>query len=128
MAEYGQLMTLVAQAGADLRQKQWHLMRLSSAGICNQASHAAGAAATLVGVLMNKPNSGQAATIAYLGEAKVVAGGAVSANVWVTTNGSGRITAAGSGDNAVGFTMEASSQDGDVIRALIWPVRPLSRT
>ena len=129
MSSFGPMSTYTAKAAADLRTKQYHVMRYSAEAQVNQASHAA---ATIVngpiGVLQNKPNSGQAATIAYFGESTVVAGGALTANTLITTNGSGRIAAAVSGDITFGRVMEAASQDGDHVRVLIFPPYPLLRT
>ena len=128
MAENGgDIDTITAQAAADLSGKQYHLMRLSGAGLCNVASHAAGAAGTLFGVLQNKPTSGHAATLAYEGESKVVAGGNISANAYITTNGSGRATAASSGNMVAGIALEAAAADGDVIRCLLRQPFPLPR-
>lgn len=129
MSSFGEMMVHSARASADLRTRQYHLVRYTAAGEVNISSHAA---ATMlngpIGVLQNKPNSGQAASVAYLGQSKVTAGGAVSVNVLITTNGSGRATAAASGDIVIGRAQEAASQDGDEIRALIFPPYPLLRT
>lgn len=117
MASIGELKTLTLQAAADLRTQQYKIMRMVNAGTCNVASLAT--AFSMIGVLQNKPNSGQAATIAYGGEAKVVAPGVVAAGIPVTCDGSGQLTAAASGDMVIGRTLEASANAGEVIRCLI---------
>jgi hypothetical protein len=121
MSSYNLGFTRAAQANADLRNFQYKFLRNDGAGTVNVASHAAGAGTTLVGVLQNKPNSGQAATIGVMGESKVVAGGALTVNTWITTNGSGRAAAATSGDNVIGMVLETAGADGDVVRAMIHP-------
>lgn len=120
--------TRAASANADLRLFQYKFLRATGAGTVSVASEANGGANDLIGVLQNKPNSGQAATIAVTGETKVVAGGALTVNTWITTNGSGRAAAATSGDNVIGLVLETAGADGDVVRALIHPALPLLRT
>ena len=111
-----------ALAAADLRTKQYVFMRAAAAGTVNQSSQGNGnSPATLIGVLANKPNSGQAATIIYGGEYKVIAGGAITVNRWITSNGSGKAAAAVSGDNVIGFALEAAVADGDHIRCILMP-------
>ena len=121
MSDYGELMSRSAQAAADLRTHQYHFLRAPAAGTVNVASEAAGGANDLIGVLQNKPNTNEAARIAYFGESKVVAGGALTANTFITTNGSGRAAAADSGDMALGLVLETAGADGEVVRAQIFP-------
>ncbi len=128
MTSFGEIMGYTSKAAADLRTHQYHLARATGAGTCNVASEAAGGANDLIGVLQNKPNTNQAAHIGVQGESKVVAGGSITANVWITTNGSGRAAAAVSGDNVVGLALEAAGGDGDRIRVYIFPVQPVLRT
>lgn len=130
MASYNELISLTRKAGADLRLMRFHLVRVATVpDLINIASHAAASLANgPIGVLQNKPNSLQAATVAFLGESKVVAGGSITANVMITTNGSGRATAAVSGDIIVGRAMEAAGADGDIIRAFLQPPVLIHRT
>jgi ribosomal protein S8E len=120
MAEFGQLLTISAQAGEDLRAKQYHIVRLSAADQVAQATNAASSTG-IFGVIQNKPASLEAATVAVFGETKIVAGGAITAGVMITTNASGRATAATSGQMVLGRAMVAAASDGEVIRALIHP-------
>jgi hypothetical protein len=121
MSDYGKLMTRSAQAAADLRTHQYHFLRAPAVGTVNVASEAAGGANDLIGVLQNKPNVNDHATIMFFGESKIIAGGAVTANTFITTNGSGRAAAADSGDMAAGLALETATTDGEVIRAQIFP-------
>lgn len=129
MATFNEVMALSAAAASDLTNTRYHIMRWVAAGTCNIASHAA-ATAVLgpMGILQNKPTSGAAATIGFAGESKVVAGGSLTANTLITTNGSGRAAAATSGDIIIGRVLEAASADGDVVRCLMMPPQPLLRT
>lgn len=119
MAEFQDLEALTAEAAADLSSKRYHIMRLSGRLQTNQASDATGS--SVFGVLQNAPKQGEAATLAYRGMSKVVAGGAISVNAIVTTNGSGRAAAVASGQMAVGRALEASGADGDQISVLLFP-------
>lgn len=126
MAVKGPLETYTLEAAADLSGKQYHIVRLSAADKCDQASY--NLDTNIIGVLQNKPQAGEFATIADGGISKVVAGGTVSVGNPVTTNGSGRAVAVTSGSNArvIGTALEAASADGDVIsvrlnRPYPWP-------
>lgn len=116
--------TFTSQAAADLSAKQYHLVRLSAAGQVNISSLATTSAGC--GVLVNKPTSGQFASVRYGGIDYVVYGAATSANAWITCNGSGRAIAAGSGDMVYGRAIAAASQDGDTIKTLLFPPFRLS--
>lgn len=76
---------------------------------------------TLLGVLQNAPKVNEAMAIAYSGPSKVVAGGALSAGVIFTTNGSGRAAAVASGQVAIGRTLEAAGADGDIVSCMLFP-------
>ena len=78
----------------------------------------------MLGVLQNKPESGQAASVAYGGLSKAVAGASIS--VWdnLTVNGSGRAITVTSGSMCLGQAVEAAGADGDIITVLLSkPVR-----
>lgn len=79
---------------------------------------------TILGVMQNAPKSGHAMSIAYAGPSKVVAGGAVTAGAFITTNASGRATTIASGNMAIGRILETTANDGDIASALLFhPVR-----
>ena len=78
----------------------------------------------LLGVMQNNPKVGEAMSIACFGPSKVVAGGALSVNAFITTNTSGRAAAVTSGDMVAGRVLEAAGADGDVVSAMLFhPVR-----
>lgn len=117
MALYSNDIQLTFSAAEDLRQRQYHIMRLNAAGTVAVSS--GGSTQQLVGgVLQNKPNTGQAAAVTVAGEAKVYCGSAVTANNMVTANASGRAINASSGDWTVGMALEAGNS-GEVIRVLL---------
>ncbi len=118
---------LSANAAADLSGKQYHFVRLSAADAVNQSSDAADR--DFAGVLQNKPQANEAATVRRGGIQKVVAGASGSVHALITTNGSGRATAVLSGSNSlvVGRYLEAPGADGNIVTAeifqtpYVWP-------
>lgn len=118
-AEGGPFEAFTAEADVDLGDYQYRLLRLSAARRVNVASDATNL--NLVGVLQNNPSSQQAATVAYIGRSKVVAGAAVTAGSHLTTNGSGKAIDAGSGDMVFGRALEATNAEDEVFQALLQP-------
>ena len=108
-------------AAADLSAKQFHVVRLSAADTCNQAS--ATTQTDILGVLQNLPTSGQAATVCMQGMTPVVVGSAVSAGDRLTVSASGRVVtgspASGAGVVVIGKAITAGTSDGDIITAWI---------
>src|SRR3972149_1729195 len=111
MAEFVGLETYTMEAAADLSAKQYHIVRGSAANKCNQGS--ASTDSGLIGILQNKPQSGEFACVADGGISKVVAGGTVTANGPVTTNGSGRAANAVSGEMVIGRAIDTATTDGE---------------
>lgn len=111
-------------AGADLRTKQNYLVEESTTGtvtVCNNAADRA------IGVLINKPNSGQAARvrIAQGSLARVISDGS-SVNIGigdpVGTDGSGKaIKKTTNKDWIIGYAEEASTADGTLISVRLNP-------
>jgi hypothetical protein len=117
-------------AGADLSAKQNTFVKVNSSG--QAVSAAAGEAA--IGVLSNKPASGQTASIQVFGVAKVLAGATIAAGARVAADADGKgVTAtagrtntsdAGAsadaliGSNAMGIAL-TGGVSGDVISVLI---------
>ena len=107
------------EAAADLSAKQYHFVRYVATQKCNQASEAANSG--LVGVLQNKPKSGEPATVFDGGLAKVVAGGAITAGDILTTNSSGRAAVVTSGQMAGGRALTAAGADGEILEVKLFP-------
>lgn len=110
-------------AGADLSAKQYHVVRQSAANTVDVASLATDSA--ICGVLDNKPTAaGNEATVRDQGLAKIVAGGAITQGVHLTTQSAGRAIAVASGGVAIGRALEAAGADGEVIAVRLYtPVR-----
>lgn len=104
---------LTRVASEDLSDKQYFIMQLDSDGAIE-----IGESATdfLIGVLQNKPESGQAATVRYVGTTKVVASAAIAIGEEVTSTSAGKaVTTTTDGDFVIGRALEAAAADGDII-------------
>ena len=100
-------------AGEDMDTKQYHIVQMDASG---DAEVGEGATDLLIGVLQNKPKSGEGALYRFGGTSKVVAGGVVAIGDWVTAKSDGRALATTTDGNVViGFALEASLADGDII-------------
>lgn len=120
MSEYGTIAAITHKAAADISGAQYHFMRYTAGDTVNISSLAT--AEDYAGVLLNKPDAAnRAATVAVAGETKITAGGALTVNDLVTTNGSGRAAAATSGDFVMGRVLETAGANGDVVRMLLMP-------
>jgi hypothetical protein len=97
-------------SGALYRFVSWN----GSGGVALVGS--AGAAATngLAGVLYNSPRSGEAASVAVEGYARVYCQNSVAPQTFITTGASGGVVAAASGDIVLGRAME-KAVPGDVM-------------
>lgn len=102
--------TLVA--GQDLDGAD-HLYRPIAVGGTIVATNAG-----IIGVLLNKAKSGSHISVAYEGEVKLYAGGAITAGNGITNNASGWFTAAAAGSFSVGKALETVAS-GDLFRALV---------
>lgn len=107
--------TFSLEANADLTAKQYHLMRYVATEKVDQASEAV--QSKNIGVLLNKPKSGEGATIADGGIVPLVAGAAITAGDVLATNGSGRAAAVASGQIAMARALTAAGADGETITA-----------
>ena len=124
MTLHNDFFTRTLKAGQDLRTLQYRVVRTTAAGACFLSSNRA-AGAHVQGILVNKPNSGEAATVAWLGEVKALGGAAVTANRLVTTNGSGKVVNASSGDWAFGVAVRGTGADAEYARILLQTPRYL---
>ena len=124
-AEFGELLTVPGfSAAADLSTFQYVAVRASASNRVNLASEVAGVAGAskmAIGILQNKPKTGEAAQISVLGLTKWVAGGTATVNALVTYNSSGRCIDAVSGDIVMGRALEGTTVDGAVITVLQLP-------
>ncbi len=100
MAVKGEFSKLTVEAGADLRSLQYYAIALDDG---QRAIHGGEAN----GILQSKPNTGEPATIGYLGVMKFRAGGAVSKDNWLRVDSNSTFVAAGSGHHLVGRALAA---------------------
>lgn len=105
-----QLGSLVA--GADLSSSQHYLVKVSAANTVALA----GAGELCIGVVDNKPTSGQAVEILCGVVVPVVTGAAVAAGAEVASDASGKAVTATTGDRVFGVALTASAADGEEIR------------
>jgi uncharacterized membrane protein YphA (DoxX/SURF4 family) len=100
-------------AGEDMDTKQYYIVQQSATGDIEVGE---GATDLLVGVLQNKPKSGEAALYRFAGTSKVVASAAIAIGAYVTTTALGKaVTTTTAGDVVIGRALEAAAADGDVI-------------
>lgn len=131
MATQGHATDITLIAGADLSAKQFYAVKLNSSG----QVIAAGAGEAAIGVVQNKPASGQAATVRVAGITKIVAGIAITAGAAVASGAAGKAkpavaastntgdaggaTDALVGSYVLGFALEEATADGQLIGLLI---------
>ena len=94
-------LTMPIASGADHRSNQYRIVQI------------AGTLATTAlngrGILQNKPNTNEDATIAIIGRSKAVAGGTITAGAALAVASGGYVTAAASGGAVCGFAEVAAS-------------------
>lgn len=98
-----------AIAGADLSGLQFYVLKMSGDNQVNITDTALG---DIAGILQNKPESGQHATVCPLGMSKVRVGGACSYGNILTAADSGWAAVCGSGGNAFGFVRHGCNSGG----------------
>jgi hypothetical protein len=97
-------------AGEDLSSAQFKFVTLESDG---QVDLADAAGENAIGVLLNDPAAGEAATVAISGKVMVTSGGTIAAGAQVQTDASGDALTAAAGDVVLGYALEAAV-DGQV--------------
>lgn len=97
---------------ADLSALQYRFVFENTSGLAAQVV-TQGVKAT--GVVQNKPTSGQAATVAYDGITKLVAGAAVAAGAEVMSDNVGRGITATTGNRVLALAETAAGAAGEII-------------
>jgi len=104
------------KAGADLRTKQGYCVEQSAANtitVCNAATD------RMIGILVNKPNTNEAANVTLIGREEAVSDGsgtAIAVGDFVGPNASGKLVKKETADyRTCGVALSASSADGTVI-------------
>ncbi len=94
----GYLMSVPVNAGADLSGSQYHAIQI--------AGTIATAPTNTLGILQNKPESGEDATAGWLGRSRFRAGGPVTAGNRLTVGAGGWLMAVGSNELGVGTALQ----------------------
>ena len=100
-------------AGEDLSSSKYLIVQLDASGNIEIGE---GGTDLLVGVLQNKPESGEAALYRFAGTTKVVASAAIAIGALVTSASDGEaVTTTTDKDVVVGRALEAAGAAGDII-------------
>jgi hypothetical protein len=131
MATYREALVVSFVAGEDLRNYPFAPVRLDATGRVVLA----GANERAIGILQNKPNTGETASVMLYGISKAVAAGAISIGSPVVAAADGQVAAAGAFHNhgaasdnpptgqqrVLGFALTAATAAGQVIEVLLAP-------
>ena len=104
------------KAGADLTAAQFKGVVLTGALTVGAPSSAG---VSIVGVLQNKPNAGEACEIITSGISKALAGAAIAVNADVAMSNDGHFITAVSGNVVVGTALEAAAASGEIVAVLL---------
>lgn len=116
MSHTSNLTCITLLAGADLRTAQFKAVKVDS----NGKAVLAAAGDFAIGILQNKPNSGEAATIAVAGVSKASADAGITAGAKVTASADGQIvTATVATDNILGVALVTAGGAGVIIPVLL---------
>lgn len=124
MATFGEFTPASFTAAADLSAHQYKIVKLTAAGTVNLAN---ADNQYSPGVLVNKPQSGEAAAVARTpgSEVRVIAGAAVgSAGIFLASDANGLAIAATSGEMVIGVSLQTAAGSGAVFRAELGPFIP----
>ena len=103
-------------AGADLSSKRYYVVRETAANTVNVGS----LSGRCVGVLVNEPTSGQAATVVTAGKVKAIAGATITAGQVVESTTTGTIQPKTADGFALGIANEAAAS-GAMCEILLMP-------
>lgn len=109
-------LTLSFKAGADLSAKQFYFVKMSANDTVALCS---GATDKPIGVLQNKPTSGQIASVMVIGVTKVSSDAALAVGDIIATQTDGQAEVADSGDYVCGHVIIASGAAGGLATAVI---------
>lgn len=111
-------------ASADLSGQQFRFVKISGA---NTVTVTAASTDPSIGVLQNKPTSGQEASVLILGVTKCTAGAAVAAGAEIMADANGRgitATSAAGANRVLGVAIDAAANAGEIFSMIfIGPIR-----
>ena len=121
MAYAGQQICATFAAAADLSAKQYYFVKLSAANTVNVCTAITDIP---IGILQNKPESGEAATVCLFGISKVSADGTLAAGNIIGTSADSQADAIAAGSDTTVYTMgqalEAAAA-GDTVSMFLNP-------
>lgn len=94
-------------AAADLSAKQYFAVKITAADTINLS----GAGENAIGILQNKPTSGQTATVMVMGESMAMYGDTVTAGANLMANASGKLVPATGTNAVIAVAREAGAVD-----------------
>jgi hypothetical protein len=116
---YGdQQVNLSVVAAADLPERYLIVQGSGTSGKNAVAGLATAKTQSLIGVAQNQPLAGEHMTVCPFGLTRVKAGGSITAYGRITSDGSGRAVATGSGDVCIGYVLEGAAS-GDLVTAFL---------
>jgi hypothetical protein len=132
MATYREALVVSFVAGTDLRNYPFAPVRLDAT---TGRVVLAGANERAIGILQNKPNNGETASVMLYGISKAVAAGPITIGSPVVAAANGRVSAAGAFHNhgdasnnpptgqqrVLGFALTGATAAGQVIEVLLAP-------
>jgi hypothetical protein len=121
MAYAGQQICATFEAGADLSAKQYYFVKLSAANTVNVCTAITDIP---IGILQNKPESGEAATVCLFGISKVSADGVLAAGNLVGTSTDSQADAIAAGTDTTVYTMGQALETaaaGDTVSMFLNP-------
>ena len=108
------------EAAADLSAKQYHFVKLDSAG---KAAVVTAITDRPIGVLQNAPTAGQEAEVLVVGGTKLVAGEAVTEGAVISTTSAGKADSITVGSATtqyiLGTALTEIAADGEILTAVI---------
>lgn len=110
---------ITIKAGGDLSAKQYHFVKLDSS---QQVIICAAATDKAIGIVQNKPESGEAARVRIFGRSKVSGNGALSIGDVIGTSSDGQAQAAVATNYQKGIVTKAVSNAGEIAECLLIPM------
>ena len=121
MAYAGQQICATFAAAADLSAKQYYFVKLSAANTVNVCTAITDIP---IGILQNKPESGEAATVCLFGISKVSADGTLAAGNIIGTSADSQADAIAAGTDTTVYTMGQALETaaaGDTVSMFLNP-------
>lgn len=106
------------EAAADLSTYQWHIVKRTGQGTNGGLVNVSGAGEQSMGVLQNKPKSGEAASVCESGSSRVVSDGTtpITAGDKLKAGALGvAVKSTGDKDHVLGIAMDNSAASGIII-------------